>query len=156
MCLQSAVRSFPISWLHKFSTSHLNWLPVKHRSIWWTVSNGAAILSQESSHWLHTIWPILWMCSVRSGNSYWMDLWRVQKTAPGIYGINIKNWNTWQHERQPKNETSPKLQKVAVLFSPRLWNLYSQCYPHTSNCSLQETGVPLFLDSVWIVSQLCN
>lgn len=148
------MRCFQISWLYYFSTSHLNWLPVQHRSMWWIISNGAAILSQESSRCLHIVWHVLWMCLASSGNSYWMDAGRVQKTAPGICGINVQNWNTWQHERQPKNETSLKLLEVAVLFFPQLWILYSHCYPHTSNCSLQEIWSSSVL-SVWMVSQLC-
>lgn len=71
------------------------------------MSNGAAILSQESSHWLHIVWNILWLCLASSGNSRWMDAGRVQKTAPRIYGINVQNWNTWQHGRWLKKQTRP-------------------------------------------------
>lgn len=112
------MRCFQISWLHHFSASHLNCLPVQHRSIWWIMSNGAAILSQEGSHRLPTVWNVLWMCLASSGNSYWMDAGKVQKTALGICGINVQNWNTWQHERWLKKQTRPNC--LRWLFVPSI------------------------------------
>lgn len=144
---------FKTSWFHHFSASHLNCLLVQHRSIWWIMSNGAAILSQESSHWLHIVWHILWMCLASSGNSYWVDAGRVQKTAPGIYEINVQNWNTRQHERRLKNQTRPNC--LRWLFRS-LCN-YGFCIPTViltlQTTALKRFGVPLFSGSVWIVSQ---
>lgn len=147
------MRCFQIPWLHHFSVSHLNCRPVQHISIWWIMSNGAEILSQESSHWLHIVWHFLWMCLASSGNSYWMDAGRVQKTAPGMYGINVQNWNTWQYERRLKNQTRPNC--LRRLFCS-LHN-YGFCIPTViltfQTAALKRFGVPLFSGSVWIVSQ---
>lgn len=147
------MRCFQIPWLHHFSVSHLNCRPVQHISIWWIMSNGAEILSQESSHWLHIVWHFLWMCLASSGNSYWMDAGRVQKTAPGMYGINVQNWNTWQYERRLKNQTRPNCLRRLLC---SLHN-YGFCIPTViltlQTAALKRFGVPLFSGSVWIVSQ---